>query len=291
MESDDDDLQSRESDLDGRDSSAKCTTIETMPVEIQRQIMLCLCSLGSLGAVIRASPVFYSVFQREPRNFIATCLINVLGHTFFDACTARAAMQDCFQKLRRDGMRQGLEPSVIWPFLASERRKRVEQLSWNKPWIHSISLPKAIGMATFHSSTVEPLVERYASWALANLGVVPPSSAGSVSLSRTERMRIQRGMYRFQIVCDVFGNKLGDDDPAFRRPAQLGCLRLLTCYEPWEIEEILCINHFLREEYRRKLTEISGKLLPLVLGSSALIGEPLPLAGRQVHAGQARVVF
>lgn len=246
------DLQRRGSDREARDLLALC--IESLPVEIQRQIMLCLPTLGSLGAIIRASPVFHSLFQSEPKNFIAHCLINILGDTFLDACTARAAMQDDFQKERRDAMKLGHETSIIWPFLESYRKK-VQQLPCNS-WIHSISLPEAIEMAMFHSSTVEPLVEEYTSWALANLG----ASGKPTDLSRTERMRIQRAMYRFQIVCDVFGNKPKDGNVSDQRPRQLGCLRFLSSYEPWEIEEILCVHTFLQEQYQKKLLEVSDNL-------------------------------
>ena len=247
-----DDLQRRGSDLYGRDALAKC--IESLPVEIQRHIMLCLPNLGSLSAIIRASPVFYSLFQHEPKNFIANCLINRLGDTFLDAYTARAAMQDDFQKQRRDAMKMRQEPSIVWPFLESYRKK-VEQLPCNA-WIHSISLPEAVEIATFHTSIVEPLVEQYASWALANLS---PSDQPT-SLSSTERMRIQRAMYRFQLVCDVFGNKLKDDNLSTNRPRNLGCLRFLSSYEPWEIEEILCINAFVQEEYHQRLSDVSDDL-------------------------------
>lgn len=256
------DLQRRGSDHDGhdaphdaaRDASAKC--IETLPVEIQRQIMLCLPSLTSLGAIIRSSPVFYSLFQSEPKNFIANCLILCLGDAFLDACTARAAMQDDFQKERRDAMKMRRELSFIWPFLESYRKK-VEELPCNA-WIHSISLPEATQMATFHISAVEPLVEQYASWALANLG----TPVKETSLSRTELMRIQRAMYRFQIVCDVFGNRLKDGNLSTNRPRHLGCLRFLSGYEPWEIEEILCINTFFQEQYEQKISEVVDELNP-----------------------------
>ena len=218
--------------------------------------MLCLPSLASLGAIIRSSPVFYSLFQCEPKNFIANCLILGLGDAFLDACTARAAMQDDFQRQRRDAMKMRREPGLIWPFLESYRKK-VGELPCNA-WIHSISLPEAVQMATFHTSTVEPLVEQYVSWALANLGTSVKQSA----LSRTEVMRIQRAMYRFQIVCDVFGNRLTHGNLSTNRPRHLGCLRFLSGYEPWEIEEILCINAFFQEQYEQRISQVAGDLNP-----------------------------
>lgn len=251
---DSDDMQRQGSDLDGLGSTVKC--IENLPVEIQRQIIFCIPSLASLGAIIRASPVFYSLFQSEPRNFIANCLKLGLGDAFLDASTAQAAMQDEFQRQRRDAMKMRREPSVVWPFLESYRKK-VEELPCNA-WIHSISLPGAVQMATFHTSTVGPLVEQYASWALGNIG----TSDNLTPLSTTERMRIQRALYRFQIVCDVFGNRLKDDNLSTNRPRHLGCLRFLTSYEPWEIEEILCINTFVQEQYEHRLSEVSDDLNP-----------------------------
>lgn len=254
---DSNDLQRQGSDSDaseGLGSPAKC--IESLPVEIQRQIMFCLPSLASLGAIIRASPIFYSLFQSEPKNFIGTCLILGLGDAFLDASTAQAAMQDDFQRQRRDAMKMRRESSVVWPFLESYRKK-VEELPCNA-WIHSISLPEAVQMAAFHTSTVEPLVEQYASWALGNIG----TSATSTALSSTERMRIQRAMYRFQILCDVFGNRLKYDNLTTNRPRNLRCLRFLSRYEPWEIEEILCINSFFQEKYEERLSEVSDDLNP-----------------------------
>lgn len=266
------DLQRQGSDRDGLGSQAKC--IESLPVEIQRQIIFCLPSLASLGAIIRASPVFYSLFQSEPKNFIANCLILGLGDGFLDASTAQAAMQDDFQRQRRDAMKMRREPSLTWPFLESYRKK-VEELPCNA-WIHSISLPEAVQMAKFHRSRVEPIVERYASWALGNIG----ASGRPTNLSNTERMRIQRAMYRFQILCDVFGNRLKDDNLSANRPRHLGCLRFLARHEPWEIEEILCINAFVQEQYEQRLADVYDDPKPdgdRVSSHSPLFGPEDPL--------------
>lgn len=264
---DSDDLHRQGSDSEGPGPPAKC--IEGLPVEIQRQIMLCIPSLASLGAITRASPVFYSLFQSEPKNFIANCLILGLGDAFLDASTAQAAMQDDFQRQRADAMRDHRELGVVWPFLESYR-KRVAELPCNA-WIHSISLPEAVQMARFHTSTVEPLVEQYASWALGNIG----TPVAPAALSRTETMRIQRAMYRFQIVCNVFGNRIKHDSLSSHRAQSLGCLRFLSGYEPWEIEEILCINAFFQEQYEGKLAETSYDLIPRrdSLSSHPLFGE------------------
>ncbi|KAK2613177.1 hypothetical protein N8I77_000104 [Diaporthe amygdali] len=247
-------LQRRKSGSVDRGPPPIC--IETLPGEIQREIMLWLPSLGSLGAIIRTSPVFYSLFRREPKKFILNCLIIVLGDSFIDTCTAHAAMQDDFQRRRRDAMKLRHEPSMIWPFLESYRNE-AKKLD-DKSWRYSVSLEKAVQMATFHATIVEPLVEQYSSWAMTNLG----TSVKPKPLSSTECMRIQRGMYRFQILCDVFGNRLKDHNISSNRPRHLGCLRFLSRYEPWEIEEILCINAFFEEKYEARLSEVSDDLKP-----------------------------
>ncbi|KAG8157991.1 hypothetical protein KVR01_012263 [Diaporthe batatas] len=259
--------QRHRSNSDGCDEPSRC--IESLPAEIQRHIMLCLPSLGSLGACILSSPVFYSLFQSEPKNYIANCLINILGDTFVDASTARAAIQDSFQQARCAAMKAGHETRIIWPFLETYR-EHVQHLSC-KDWIHSISLPEAVEMATFQTSIVEPLVDEYACWALANLS----TSAKAMELSKIERIRIQRAMYRFQIVCDVFGNKLEGNNMANQRLRQLGCLRFLAGYDPWEIEEMLCINAFFQQQYQKRLLEVSGDLDPVVWGSPGEPGEEI----------------
>lgn len=276
------DLQGCRSNRDGRDSSPRC--IESLPVEIQRHIMLCLPTLGALGAFIRASPIFHSLFQSEPKTYIATCLINILGSTFVDASTARAAIQDTFQHLRCVAMKEGHESRIVWPFLEGYR-ENVQQLSC-KRWIRSISLPEAVEMAMFQTSTVEPLVEEYASWALANLG----TSVKATDLSRAERIRIQRAMYRFQIVCDVFGNKLKGGNLSNQRPRHLGCLRFLSGYEPWEIEEILCINAFFQEQYENRLLEVSEGLKSIIWRSLEEHGEAVdPMRARMLTNSPLRI--
>lgn len=248
------DLQRRGSDCEGHGSPSKC--IESMPVEIQRHIMFCLPSLRSLGALIRSSPILYSVFRSEPKKFISNCLFVVLGDTFVDARTAQAAMQDGFQRQRRDAMNLRREPSMIWPFLESYRREA--DLLPHKTLVNSMSLQEVNQVATFQVSMIEPMVEEYSTWALANVG----SSVECLPLSSSERMRIQRGMYRFQILCDVFGNRLKDLNISRNRPRHLRCLRFLSSYEPWEIEEILCINTFFESQYEKKLSEVSVDLHP-----------------------------
>ncbi|POS71620.1 hypothetical protein DHEL01_v209986 [Diaporthe helianthi] len=265
------DLPRCRSDREGCDAPPRC--IESLPAEIQRHIMLFLPSLGSLGAVIRASPVLYSLFRHEPKNYIVNCLINVLGDSFIDAITARAAMQESFQHLRCIAMKEGHETRIIWPFLEAYQGS-LQRLSY-KRWIRSLSLSEAVEMATFQTSTVEPLVEEYSSWALANLGV-PATTTG---LSKNERMRIQRALYRFQIVCDVFGNKLKDNYLSNHRPRHLGCIRFLSSYEPWEIEEILCINAFFQDQYKTRLEEVSEDLSTIIWRSAGEPGETVDAMG------------
>ncbi|KAL2691237.1 hypothetical protein Neosp_001618 [[Neocosmospora] mangrovei] len=66
-------------------------------------------------------------------------------------------------------------------------------------------------------------------------------------LSRTERIRIMRALYRFQLWCNLFGrSETGFDE-----------VRILDMffglYEPWEVEEINSVYHFARDGFRTDL--------------------------------------
>lgn len=96
-----------------------------------------------------------------------------------------------------------------------------------------MSLAEATEIASFHLSVVEPLTDRYTTWALCALS----SSPEVVPLSQIEKARIQRAIYRLQTICNMQLRKL------------VAVLEALSTFSPWEAEEVLCVYEFAKERY------------------------------------------
>ncbi|KAL2284823.1 hypothetical protein FJTKL_08652 [Diaporthe vaccinii] len=105
--------------------------------------------------------------------------------------------------------------------------------------IDDLSLTVAHKMAYFHLRVVEPLTERYARWALGALS----SSPEAAPLTVTEKVRIQRAMYRLQTICNI---SIRDDQ---------GIFEALDAFGPWQAEEILYVHEFAKERYESVFAE------------------------------------
>ena len=113
-------------------------------------------------------------------------------------------------------------------------------------------------VVSFHTSVVEPLVQLYTGWTLANLADKIEDPQCYKPLSKMEETRLFRAFYRFQLCCNLFGtgrhrtlryHRLNFDS--------LDILRFFFClFEPWEVEEIACIYTFAKEKYNQIFREI-----------------------------------
>jgi hypothetical protein len=108
-----------------------------------------------------------------------------------------------------------------------------------------LSLEELIQIIRFHCSVIEPLTERYATWALAALS----SSPKDAPLSDTERRRIQRALYRMQVFCNVCGSRGEGRSAPVSIEKHLDRLRVLGLFPAWQIEEVLCIHSFAKDVY------------------------------------------
>lgn len=170
--------------------------------------------LESLRGLVHASPQFHQIYSQDRLPILKRALGHALDGIMVDA---HAAYQS--------GAR-------VLPFSFDDYEERLLTVSTERT-LEGLSLVEATEMALFHLSVVEPLIDRYARWPLSALS----SSPEAVPLSKTEKARIQRAMYRLQTI--------GNVKP--RNPARL--LDALSTFTPWEAEEILCVHAFAKERY------------------------------------------
>ncbi|KAL4893644.1 hypothetical protein BDV59DRAFT_207739 [Aspergillus ambiguus] len=221
--------------------------LERLPSEIRRHLLLML-DLGSLGALIRASPIYLQQFRLDRAFILRVCLESTLGNVAVDAHAVY--LSSC-----RDFSRSRTGESVT-EFLEAYQARRS---STPTLILRELSGDELAHMLAFHVSVVEAMVCQYTSSALGNLASLTelPYASGQV-LTRTEKRRIVRALYRFQICCNVFG--IGTQANYFKRRPQYMheyiLDSLVAVFEPWEMEEISCIHLFAQDKYSKAFDEV-----------------------------------
>lgn len=78
-------------------------------------------------------------------------------------------------------------------------------------------------------------------------------------LSKTEKMRLMRSLYRFQLCCNLFGNgRHGIPQGARLETNEMDILKYFVCiFEPWEVAEICCIYTFSKMKYEQIFDDLS----------------------------------
>lgn len=216
-------------------SHAPQPSLEGLPVEVQRLILFKAPSFQALGALVHASPQLHRVYTVDRLPILRNLLVQRLG-VLADAYAAYFSGTLSFQQSRNE--------SMLWDFLVEYEQRRADPAALSA----QLSLDDIVGMVCFHISCIEPLTERYATWALASMPSSAEVSPTAQPLSTTETRRIQRAMYRLQVFCNVCGLK-GEGSSSRRIRDDVERLRVLSMFPPWEAEEILCVHEFAKEEY------------------------------------------
>lgn len=210
-------------------------SLENLPFEIQRLIMSHAPTFDTLSALVHASPRFHSVYVQDRLQILRGLVQRILGDVLVDAHAAYLSGREDFQLNRTEPM--------IWE-LAEAYQHRLSTVA-APDLAAQLSLEDATQMIRFHRSIVEPLTERYAIWALAALS----SSPEKWPLSGTETRRIQRGLCRYQLFCNLCSShQEGRARPCYIRD-HVQRLGILCFFPAWQVEEILCIQAFAKDTY------------------------------------------
>lgn len=227
-------------------------SLEELPVELQQLIMSQAPTLSSLGALVRASPQLHRVYVENRAQILRSVLAQVLNGMLVDALGAYHSGKESFQQVR--------EESLLWAFVEEYESKYTTTAT---DWMAALSSEDIIRLHHFHTSIIEPLTDRYATWALAELPIpLTDEQTRKQPLSNTERCRIQRAMYRLQVFCNVCGSLGQGRSPRERIEKNVDRLRVLSTFPAWEIEEILCFHRFAEEMNGKVFRQVAWDLNP-----------------------------
>lgn len=231
-------------------STASRPSLETLPVELQLLILSQTSALSTLSALVHASPRLHRVYVDDRPLILRSVLRNALNGTLLDAVGAYYSGTDFFQRARNE--------SFLWDFVEEYES---EYTTTATDWPAALSLDEIIQILHFHTSIIEPLTDRYASWALASLPVPSTTEQPRKQPIRfTERCRIQRAMYRLQVFCNVCGSIGEGRSSPNRIEGNIDRLRVLSIFSAWEIEEILCIHRFAEAIYTEVFRKVAWDL-------------------------------
>lgn len=180
---------------------------------------------------------------------LCKCLQSTLRAATVDACTAYRSSLDSFSDTHtKESAAEFLKAYQDRAFLATYSIAD-----------EALTEDEAVAMIAFHVTVIESLSKRFASWALGHLADDTGRPPRHKSLSATEKTRVSRAMYRFQLYCNLFH---GRRDPfvEFKFDSDDVVTLFLSLFEPWEVEEVICIYNFSKDEFDRILRDIHWDL-------------------------------
>ncbi|KAH6623100.1 hypothetical protein F5144DRAFT_353095 [Chaetomium tenue] len=213
--------------------------LEALPAELRLQVLSYISDLCDLKALVFASPVFSQQYRLDRQHFLGRVLLRSLGSLTAEAYAVQGS-STIYSRSPRP-----LPAETVEQFIHSyvSRRFAPPELI-----LQDCTLTDLAEMAAFYLSVAQPLLPQCAALFLQQLN--PSLEVGS--LSATEKTRLLRALYRFQLYCNIFGQ---GPEPAlrFRAMEWLADPYILDLFfgsfHPWEVEEIDCIYVLIRNKY------------------------------------------
>ena len=209
-------------------------TLETLPGELRIHILSYL-DLDDLRAAVHASPVLHRYYVLDRRCLLGHALRSKLGSTLVDAYAVREAT--CFAERHKE-----LQPQRVDGDLDDILGKYFDRRSGVDGVLAQCSVEDLVDMASFYRAVMQPLLLECPDLILQKLDTATEVGV----LSETERTRFLRALYRFQVFHLLFGQRE-------RLDSRFGEIEILAeffgRFQPWEIEEVNCIDQIVRATY------------------------------------------
>lgn len=207
-------------------------SLEGLPIELHRHILLQIIDRNSLRSLIHASPLFRSAYTTE-RARIQLAIDPTLLRNAVLTSQAQAGLE-------------GKEKI--------ETFRRLQRSYWNPPSsVRQLILTFAVRMqiVTFEElhrlvltrELVNFLYSDLQDWFKDNHNVKPADR--DFSFSTTEKYRLKRALYLYTIWSPLFGPNVGDSTRTIRTDAE----KFLSRLKPAEIKELLIVMGYVRSRY------------------------------------------
>lgn len=215
-------------------SSDETSPIECLPSELRRQILFYL-DYESLRMLVHISPVFHAQYLLDRKKFLSSCLAETLGSVAVDAWGAHRSQHVPFPR----------EDKIAFLDSFDQNRRNIRGFDLFRATSHD----QVDEMVKFYLKVIKPLVISFTDWAGPHLPTAFEHARHREPLSKSEKIRIFRALYRYQMYTNVFGHSR----PTAARitiPSAEIMHYFLGLFEPWEVEELYCIQIFFKDKYK-----------------------------------------
>ncbi|KAK3291624.1 uncharacterized protein B0H64DRAFT_367002 [Chaetomium fimeti] len=215
-------------------------TLETLPAELRHLILESIEDIKDLKALVFASPVYHQQYLHSRKWLLRRTLQTTLGNgnVLADAYAAHTS-----GSLHEEGVESHIHADTFRLFMDQYIAHR--SVGPGQVWAEAAATEDdLIEMAAFYLAVTCPLLRICSSVLLMRLNRSPDDSR----LSRAERTRFLRALYRYQTYCNIFGMRPGGDYKPFNLPHEERLVSFFGLFPPWEIEEINCIYALVRDK-------------------------------------------
>lgn len=253
----------------GMKTSREPPSLENIPPELRRRILASI-DLRALRSLVRASSTYHAQYRLDRDHLLRKCLELELEGFHVDAYATLMSRVWILGQERTD--------EVITDFLSSYRRwisgNHNPAAAAAHTSIRSIKPGAVRWLAAFQLSVAMPLADQINQWALGNLkrAVASSSTDGAVDepcgvsmaglsvLSDSERVRVLRALYRYETYHHLFGQNQGKRVGDLHHSVITD--RFFQIMDPWEAEEIGCVELFVRKRYENLFEKVKADLHP-----------------------------
>ncbi len=190
-----------------------------------------------LKAAARASPVLHEKYLISRRRLLFTALNGKLGRAIVDAWAVRTLSIQSAIRSQLNGHEAGESAKRFlqqYTILSKAPVRKVLELC---------SEEDLVEMTSFYLRVIQPTIKEVPELMFEYLD--KPDEVDREPPSPTEAIRLARAMYRFDVYQSLFGRHTLD--PHYISAAWV-LSEFFGLFEPWEVEEIGCMNHYIRQE-------------------------------------------
>ncbi|KAH8596262.1 hypothetical protein B0O99DRAFT_110493 [Bisporella sp. PMI_857] len=214
------------------------SSLERLPVEI-KVLILQNADISTLKALVHASPLLHQAYRDQRRTILSAALTGTIPPgLFFEARFLFKVTNVLSQHIpERDARRSELLAEY------HENRRHASYVG------EALDFKDLISMANYQLM-IEKIASQYCKEMLSEHPVTGAQLASWKPPRQTELTRLYRALYRFQLYCIFFQEKISTAAPQTRRLSVMALSRLfLSRFEIWEVEELACIGKYILDEY------------------------------------------
>ncbi|GLA81074.1 hypothetical protein AtubIFM56815_004707 [Aspergillus tubingensis] len=219
--------------------------LEELPVELLQSILAAAPDIKTLEAAVMTGPCLYNAFKGAEEFIVRPVILRQFDTDLLHDVLATHASS----KIQDWSIDQA--EKFLTPYFARDQHHFVDSMEWKLSQARSINR---------FDGTVQYFVDRLATKALSIYTFWNGIMSQGVPLTKLERNRISRSLYRFETFCNLY--------PSWKYALRSDTGKLyIDNFAPWENEQLVCVSESLYTKF----------ILPVFLDPKLSSNRPEPI--------------